>query len=82
MSDQMIEEWLKSNKPENCDGSNHTTLERDYYGNIIGRRDSIKTVKKTVKKLHKLQLFKNNIKKIPSKHTSFNEVLNNCDSYE
>ena len=56
MTTTSIEEWLKTNKPTNCDGFNHTTLERTYDGTITGRRDSIKTAKKKlriIKNLHK-----------------------------
>ena len=58
MSDQMIDNWLKSNEPKNCDGSNHTTLERNISGKITGRRDSIKTVKKAVKSMNKSELYR------------------------
>ena len=52
----MQENWLKNNNITDCDGENNSTLKRDFHGNVIGRRDTIKTAKKKlriIKNLHK-----------------------------
>ncbi|RLA60974.1 MAG: hypothetical protein DRQ78_09060 [Epsilonproteobacteria bacterium] len=51
----MIKEWLAKNTPTDCDGMNNTTLKRSVNGEILGRRQTIKSTKRKARKLQSLQ---------------------------
>ena len=53
-TDEMRDNWLLNNTPTNCDAThNPTTLKRDFNGNVIGRRDTIKLAKKKLSYIKK-----------------------------
>jgi len=52
-TDEMKENWLKTNTPQNCDGLNKTTLKRDANGTVIGRRDTVKSAKQKLSYIKK-----------------------------